>query len=90
MGNVLVRFTSVVNTSIVFVSIFPLYISRKTRRLIFYTDMCTGNYSGSGRPPFNSKCSKSCVYQKGEWGSSWCYVEGGKWGAPCIPCGGMQ
>ena len=54
--------------------------------------MCTGNYSGgkpSGRPPLHTECSEPCVYKKGDWGPSWCTVEGGNWGAPCIPCGGM-
>ena len=50
--------------------------------------MCTGNFDESGRPPPFSKCSKPCIHETGRWGSTYCYLEGGNWGAPCVSCQG--
>merc|ERR1719186_875827 len=61
---------------------------------------CTGSYqepasqsgNGKARPPPGTPCvqhkGKICQKEKGRWGSSFCNVAGGNWGAECVVCSG--
>ena len=53
--------------------------------------MCTGTFYEEGRPPAGTKCADSCITGSASvdrWGSSYCYIEGGNWGAECVTCTG--
>jgi hypothetical protein len=50
--------------------------------------MCTGTFYEEGRPSAGTKCVKPCVIESARWGSSYCYTEGGNWGAECVTCPG--
>ena len=50
--------------------------------------MCTGRFHENGRPPPFSRCTQPCIHDGGRWGSTYCYIEDGNWGAPCVPCKG--
>ena len=56
--------------------------------LIIETGMCTGTFYEEGRPSAGTKCVKPCVIESARWGSSYCYTEGGNWGAECVTCPG--
>ena len=60
------------------------------------SEMCTGNYfehfsdarNNRLRPPAGTRCAEPCIYEKGRWGSSYCFTEDGNWGAECVSCPG--
>ena len=55
--------------------------------------MCTGFFvKEANRPLTGTGCAHPCVYEKGRWGSSWCYTKSDRseWGAECIPCSGKE
>ena len=51
--------------------------------------MCTGRFHENGRPSPFSRCTQPCIHDGGRWGSTYCYIENGNWGAPCVPCKGI-
>ena len=55
--------------------------------------ICSGYYTGEPNLPLaGTGCAHPCVYEKGKWGSSWCYTRAdmSEWGAECIPCSGKE
>ena len=55
--------------------------------------MCTGTFQegdSNVRPPPGTLCSSACIIESGRWGETWCWTDGGNWGAECVPCQGRQ
>ena len=81
---------------LIFLSYFEF--SNYKLSLLEFSEICSGNYyenpsvvgNNKPRPPAGTRCAEPCVYEKGRWGSSYCYTEDGNWGAECIPCPGRN